>query len=66
MIGSEIGYDPQGAKSGPRLSLGRMSLADAYLVRLVELTSQATLFTVDTDIPMYRQKGWRVLPLLAP
>jgi hypothetical protein len=43
-----------------------MSLADAYLVRLVELTSQATLFTVDTDIPMYRQKGWRVLPLLAP
>lgn len=43
-----------------------MSLADACLVRLVELTSQATLFTVDSDFEIYRQKGRRVIPLLAP
>ena len=43
-----------------------MSLADACLVRLVELTSQATLFTVDSDFAIYRQKGRRLIPLLAP
>jgi predicted nucleic acid-binding protein len=43
-----------------------MSLADACLVRLIELTSQATLFTVDSDFKIYRQKGRRVIPLLAP
>jgi hypothetical protein len=43
-----------------------MSLADACLVRLVELTSQATLFTIDSDFAIYRQKGRRVIPLLAP
>jgi predicted nucleic acid-binding protein len=43
-----------------------MSLADACLVRLIELTSQATLFTADSDFKIYRQKGRRVIPLLAP
>src|SRR5919106_1535260 len=43
-----------------------MSLADACLVRLVELTSQATLFTVDSDFAIYRQKGRRLISLLAP
>ena len=43
-----------------------MSLADACLVRLVELTPQATLFTIDSDFAIYRQKGRRVIPLLAP
>ena len=43
-----------------------MSLADACLVRLVEFTSQATLFTIDSDFAIYRQKGRRVIPLLAP
>jgi predicted nucleic acid-binding protein len=43
-----------------------MSLADACLVRLIELTSQATLFTVDSDFEIYRQKGRRLIPLLAP
>lgn len=43
-----------------------MSLADACLVRLVELTPQATLFTVDSDFEIYRQKGRRLIPLLAP
>lgn len=43
-----------------------MSLADACLVRLIELTSQATLFTLDSDFAIYRQKGRRLIPLLAP
>jgi predicted nucleic acid-binding protein len=43
-----------------------MSLADACLVRLIELTSQATLFTLDSDFEIYRQKGRRLIALLAP
>jgi len=43
-----------------------MSLADACLVRLIEHTSQATLFTLDSDFEIYRQKGRRLIPLLAP
>lgn len=43
-----------------------MSLADACLVRLIELTSQATLFSLDSDFEIYRQKGRRLIPLLAP
>jgi predicted nucleic acid-binding protein len=43
-----------------------MSLTDACLVRLVELTSQATLFTIDSDFGIYRQKGRRLIPLVAP
>jgi predicted nucleic acid-binding protein len=43
-----------------------MSLADACLVRLIELTSQSTLFTLDSDFEIYRQKGRRVIPLLLP
>lgn len=31
-----------------------MSLADACLVRLVELTPHATLFTLDSDFEIYR------------
>ena len=43
-----------------------MSLADACLVRLVERTAGGTLFTLDSDFLIYRQKGRRLLPLLAP
>ena len=43
-----------------------MSLTDACLVRLVELTSQATLFTIDSDFGIYRQKGRRLILLVAP
>jgi hypothetical protein len=35
-------------------------------VRLIELTSQSTLFTLDSDFGVYRQKGRRLIPLLAP
>jgi predicted nucleic acid-binding protein len=43
-----------------------MSLADACLVKLVELKPLATLFTLDSDFQIYRQKGRRVIPLLIP
>ena len=43
-----------------------MSLTDACLVKLVERTPNATLFTLDTDFSIYRQKGRRLIPLLAP
>jgi predicted nucleic acid-binding protein len=43
-----------------------MSLADACLVRLVELTPNSTLFSVDSDFQIYRQKGRRLIPLLTP
>ena len=43
-----------------------MSLTDACLVRLVERTPNATLFTLDSDFSIYRQKGRRLIPLLSP
>jgi len=43
-----------------------MSLTDACLVRLVELTPHATLFTLDSDFEIYRQKGRSLIPSLAP
>ncbi len=43
-----------------------MSLADACLLRLVERTRNATLFTLDSDFRIYRQKGRRVVPLISP
>lgn len=43
-----------------------MSLADACLVRLVERTPNATLFTLDEDFRVYRQMGRRLIPLIAP
>ena len=43
-----------------------MSLTDACLVKLVERTPNATLFTLDADFSIYRQKGRRLIPLLSP
>ena len=43
-----------------------MSLTDACLVKLVERTPNATLFTLDSDFRIYRQRGRRLIPLLAP
>jgi uncharacterized protein len=43
-----------------------MSLADACLVRLVEVIPHATLFTLDSDFRIYRYQGRRQIPLLAP
>ena len=41
-----------------------MSLADACLVRLIERTPSATLFTLDADFKIYRQHRRRLIPLL--
>ena len=43
-----------------------MSLADACLVRMAELTSNCQVFTVDKDFLVYRRKGRGLIPLLAP
>lgn len=43
-----------------------MSLADASLVRLVELQAGSTLMTLDRDFRVYRQNGRQTIPLIAP
>jgi uncharacterized protein len=43
-----------------------MSLADACLVRLSEIHSDCTAFTLDADFRRYRRHGRQVIPLLAP
>jgi predicted nucleic acid-binding protein len=43
-----------------------MSLADACLVRMAELTDSSQVFTTDADFRVYRRKGRHVIPLLAP
>jgi uncharacterized protein len=43
-----------------------MSLADACLVRMTELTERCQVFTTDHDFLVYRRKGRHVIPLLAP
>ena len=43
-----------------------MSLADACLVRMAELSNNCQVFTTDKDFLVYRRKGRGVIPLLAP
>ena len=43
-----------------------MSLADACLVRMSELTDRCQVFTTDQDFLVYRRKGRHLIPLLAP
>ncbi len=43
-----------------------MSLADACLVRMAELSDNCQIFTTDKDFLFYRRKGRSVIPLLAP
>jgi uncharacterized protein len=43
-----------------------MSLADACLVRMAELSSNCQVFTTDRDFLVYRRKGRSVIPVLAP
>ena len=43
-----------------------MSLADACLVRMAELSTNCQVFTADKDFRVYRRKGRSVIPLLAP
>jgi predicted nucleic acid-binding protein len=43
-----------------------MSLADACLVRLSELHTDAEVFTLDSDFHIYRRHGNKVIPVLIP
>lgn len=43
-----------------------MSLADACLVRMAELSDPCQVFTTDKDFLVYRRKGRHVIPLLKP
>ena len=43
-----------------------MSLADACLVRMSELTDSCQVLTTDSDFRVYRRKGRHVIPLLSP
>jgi predicted nucleic acid-binding protein len=43
-----------------------MSVADACLVRLSELSEKATVFTTHKDFLFYRRHGRSVIPLIAP
>jgi predicted nucleic acid-binding protein len=43
-----------------------MSLADACLVRLSEIHSEAELLTLDSDFRIYRRHGNKVIPLRIP
>jgi len=43
-----------------------MSLADACVVRMAELSDRHRIFTLDTDFAIYRKHGREPLPLLIP
>ncbi len=43
-----------------------MSLADACLVRMSELSDDASVLTLDSDFRIYRRLGRRTIPLIAP
>jgi predicted nucleic acid-binding protein len=43
-----------------------ISLADACLVRLSELETEAKVFTLDSDFRIYRRHGNKVIPVLMP
>jgi predicted nucleic acid-binding protein len=43
-----------------------MSLADACLVRMSELHSNSSVFTLDSDFNLYRKNGRQVIPSIMP
>ena len=43
-----------------------MSLADACLVRLAEVTIHSTVLTLNRDFKVYRKHGRQVIPLIIP
>ena len=43
-----------------------MSVADACLVRMAEVTPHSTVLTLDGDFRVYRKHGRQVIPLLIP
>lgn len=62
-------FDDEAAAVGRLMTRYRdvpMSLADACLVRLVEMTPNAKLLTLDRDFIIYRQARRRIIPVIAP
>jgi uncharacterized protein len=43
-----------------------MSIADACLVRMAELSDKATVVTLDSDFRLYRKNRRHVIPLICP
>jgi predicted nucleic acid-binding protein len=43
-----------------------MSLADACLVRMVEIYANASIFTLDSDFKIYRKNRNQVIPIIMP
>jgi predicted nucleic acid-binding protein len=43
-----------------------MSFADACLVRMVEQSHDAVVFTTDSDFRTYRKNGRQIIPLIMP
>lgn len=43
-----------------------MSLADACLVRMVEMHKDAAIFTTDRDFETYRKNKRQTIPLIKP
>lgn len=43
-----------------------MSLADACLVRMAELSPESTILTLDHDFRVYRKSGRQVVPVIMP
>jgi predicted nucleic acid-binding protein len=43
-----------------------ISLADACMVRLAELSEESVVWTIDSDFRIYRSNGRSVIPLLIP
>ena len=43
-----------------------MSLADACLVRMAELHSKSSIFTLDSDFRIYRKNRKEAIPLISP
>ncbi|MND09493.1 hypothetical protein D3C83_328720 [compost metagenome] len=43
-----------------------MAVADACLVRMAELRTDARVFTIDSDFKIYRRHGRQAIPLIFP
>jgi hypothetical protein len=41
-----------------------MSLVDACLVRMAELSAESVVLTLDHDFRPYRKSGWQVVPVI--
>ena len=42
------------------------SLADACLIRMSEIHDGSRVLTFDSDFPIYRRRGWAIIPSWMP